>query len=77
MCRKCNIRLKYEKFIHSFIQNLEVNRPLPRPSRRRKDNIEIDIRELWYVDVDWIHMVRSNVHENEVLCSIKYVEIFD
>jgi hypothetical protein len=34
----------------------EGRRPLGRPRRRWEDNIKIDFREIWFGDVDWIHL---------------------
>jgi hypothetical protein len=34
----------------------EGKRPFGRPSRRWKDNIKTDIREIGWEDVDWIHL---------------------
>jgi hypothetical protein len=33
----------------------EGRRPLGRPRLRREDNIEMDLREIGFEDVDWIH----------------------
>jgi hypothetical protein len=33
----------------------EGKRPLGRPRRRREDNIKMDLREIGFGDVDWIH----------------------
>jgi hypothetical protein len=35
----------------------EMKRPLGRPSRRWKDIIRIDLREVRWDGVDWIHLV--------------------
>jgi hypothetical protein len=37
----------------------EGRRPLGRPRRRWEDNIKIDIRDIGFVDVDWIHLARD------------------
>jgi hypothetical protein len=37
----------------------EGRRPLGRPSRRREDNIRMDIREIGFGDVDWIHWAQD------------------
>jgi hypothetical protein len=37
----------------------EGRRPLRRPRRRWKDNIKMDLREVGFGDVDWIHLVRD------------------
>jgi hypothetical protein len=34
----------------------EGRRPLGRPKRRWKDNIKIDLTEMGFGDVDWIHL---------------------
>jgi hypothetical protein len=36
----------------------EGRRPLGRPRHRWEDNIKIDIREIVFGDVDWIHLAR-------------------
>jgi hypothetical protein len=35
----------------------EGTRPLGRPRRRWEDNIKMDLREIGFEDVDWIHWV--------------------
>jgi hypothetical protein len=37
----------------------EGRRPLGRPRRRWEDNIKMDIREIVFGDVDWIHLARD------------------
>jgi hypothetical protein len=37
----------------------EGNRPLGRPKRRWKDNIKMDVREIGWEVVDWIHMAQD------------------
>jgi hypothetical protein len=34
-------------------------RPLGRPRRRWEDNIKMDLREIGFGDVDWIHLARD------------------
>jgi hypothetical protein len=34
-------------------------RPLGRPRRRREDNIKMDLREIVFGDVDWIHLAQD------------------
>jgi hypothetical protein len=36
----------------------EGRRPLGRPRRRWEDNIKMDLREIGFGDVDWIHWLR-------------------
>jgi hypothetical protein len=37
----------------------EGRRPLGRPRRRWEDNIKMDLREIRFGDVDWIHWARD------------------
>jgi hypothetical protein len=34
-------------------------RPLGRPRRRWEDNIKIDLREIWFGDVDFTHLAQD------------------
>jgi hypothetical protein len=37
----------------------EGKRPLGRPRRTWKDNIKIDLTEIWWGSVDWIHLAQG------------------
>jgi hypothetical protein len=37
----------------------EWRRPLGRPRRRWEDNIKMDLREIGFGDVDWIHLAQN------------------
>jgi hypothetical protein len=37
----------------------EGRRPLGRPRRRWEDNIRMDLREIGFGDVDWIHLAQD------------------
>jgi hypothetical protein len=37
----------------------EGRRPLGRPRRRWEDNIEMDVGEIGFGDVDWIHLAQD------------------
>jgi hypothetical protein len=39
----------------------ERRRPLGRPRRRWEDNIKVDLREIEFGDVDWIHLAQDRV----------------
>jgi hypothetical protein len=49
----------------------EGRRPLGRPRRRWEDNIKMDLREIGFGDVDWIHWARDRdrwlAHVNTVM----------
>jgi hypothetical protein len=39
-----------------LVTKSEGKRPLGRPRRRWEDNIRMDLREIGWKDVDWIHL---------------------
>jgi hypothetical protein len=63
----------------------EGRRPLGRPMCRWEDNIEMDLREIEFGDVEWIHLAQdtdrwqagSCEHSNEPSGSIKFGEFLD
>jgi hypothetical protein len=42
-----------------FIGGPEGRRPLGRPRRRWGNNIKMDLREIGFGDVDWIHLAQD------------------
>jgi hypothetical protein len=42
-----------------FVGRPEVRRPLGRPRCRWEDNVKMDLREIGFGDVDWIHLVQD------------------
>jgi hypothetical protein len=42
-----------------LVGNPEGRRPLGRPRRRWEDNIMMDLREIGFGDVNWIHLTRD------------------
>jgi hypothetical protein len=66
----------------SELERPEGRRPLGRPRRRWEDNINRDLREIGFGDVDWIHWAEDRVagsceHGNEPSGSIKCEEFLD
>jgi hypothetical protein len=39
----------------------EGKRPLGRPRRRWKDNIKMDLREIWIDEANWIRLAQNRV----------------
>jgi hypothetical protein len=37
----------------------KVKRPLGRPRRRREDNIKMDLREIGWGGMDWVHLAQD------------------
>jgi hypothetical protein len=44
---------------NSLVGRPEERRPLGRPRRRWEDNIKIDLQEIRFGDVDWIHLAED------------------
>jgi hypothetical protein len=42
-----------------LVGRFEGRRPLGRPRRRWEDNIKMDLREIRFGDVDWIHLAQD------------------
>jgi hypothetical protein len=42
-----------------LVGRLEGRKPLGRPRRRWEYNIKMDLREIGFGDVDWIHLVQD------------------
>jgi hypothetical protein len=41
------------------LENLKALHPLGRLKHRWEDNIRMDLREIWWEDVDWIHLAQD------------------
>jgi hypothetical protein len=48
----------------------EGKRPLGSSSRRWKDNIKTDLREMIWMDADWIHLVGDRVQWRVVVNTV-------
>jgi hypothetical protein len=44
------------------MENPESKRPLGKPGRKREDNIEMDLREIWWGGMDWLHLAQNRNH---------------
>jgi hypothetical protein len=42
-----------------YVRKPDGNRPLGRPRRRWEDNIRMDLREVGWEGVDWIHVAQD------------------
>jgi hypothetical protein len=55
---ECGAHGRGEGCIH-LVGTPEVRRPLGRLGRRWEDNIKMDLREIGFGDVDWIHLAQD------------------
>jgi hypothetical protein len=44
---------------NSLVERPEGRRPLGRPRRRWEENIKMDLREVGFGDVNWIHLAQD------------------
>jgi hypothetical protein len=63
---------------NSLIGKLEGRRPLGRPGHRWEDNITMDLLEIGWEGVDWMHLAQTEVHLSSVqqLKVTRYNSIF-
>jgi len=45
--------------MHTKLWSENAKRPLGRPRRRWEDNIRVDLREIGWEGVDWMHLVQD------------------
>jgi hypothetical protein len=55
----CSTHGREEECIQDFGGKPEGNRPLGRPRRRWEDNIKMDLREIGWAGMDWIHLAQD------------------
>jgi hypothetical protein len=54
------VRMGEERGAYNIlVGRLEGKRPLGRPRRRWENNIKVDLREIGFGDVDWIHWAQD------------------
>jgi hypothetical protein len=57
--RECSIHGEKTNAYRILTGSREGKRPLGRPKRRWEDNIEIDLREIVWVGVNWIDLAQD------------------
>jgi hypothetical protein len=53
----------------------EGRRPLGRPRRRWEDNIKMDLREIGFGDVDWIHWAQDRDRSRAVVNTVMNLRV--
>jgi hypothetical protein len=59
MGRACSTNGETRNACRILVGKPEGKRPLGRPRRRWVDNIKIDLREIGWVDMDWIDLAQD------------------
>jgi hypothetical protein len=59
MDRACSTDGRDEKCINILVEKPEGKRPLGRPRRRWEHNIRMDLREIRWEGVDWMHLAQD------------------
>jgi hypothetical protein len=52
----------------------EGKRPLGRPIHTREDIVKMDLKEIGWGGMDWMHLAQDREHDSEPSGSIKYWE---
>jgi hypothetical protein len=55
----CSAHWEIRNAYKILVRKPEGKRPLGRPRRRCEDNIKMDLPEIGFEGVDWIHMVHN------------------
>jgi hypothetical protein len=58
-----------------FIGRPEGRRPLGRPRRRWEDNIKMDLGEIGFGDVDWIHLAQDTDRWQALVNTVKNLQV--
>jgi hypothetical protein len=80
MGRACGTHGEVRGAYNILVGRPEGRRPLGRPRHRWEDNIKMDLREIGFGDMDWIHWAQdrdSCEHGNEPSGSLKCGEFLD
>jgi hypothetical protein len=56
---ECSTHGRNEKLIKILVEKPEGKRTLGRPRRRWEGNIRMDLREMGWEGVDWIHVAQD------------------
>jgi hypothetical protein len=58
-----------------LVGRLEGRRPLGRPRRRWEYNIKMNLREIWFGDVDWMHLAQDRVRWQALVNTVTNLRI--
>jgi hypothetical protein len=53
-----------QNYIHEEVKSTFNFQPLGRTRRRWEDNIKMDLKEIVWENVDWIHLAENKEHRN-------------
>jgi hypothetical protein len=62
----CSTHGKEKNAYNILVGKLEGKRSLGRSRRRWEDNIRIDLREIGWEGIAWMHLAQDNEHGNEI-----------
>jgi hypothetical protein len=58
-----------------FVEKREGKRPVGRPKRRWVDNIKMDLREIGWVDMDWIDLTHDREQWKTVVNTVMNLRV--
>jgi hypothetical protein len=71
----CSMDERCEKCIQYFVWKPYGKRPIGRPRHRREDNIRMDIREIEWEVVDWIHLAQDRDQWRTVVITVMILRV--
>jgi hypothetical protein len=60
---------------NTLVRRPEGRRPLGIPRRRWEDNIKMDLREIGFGDVDWIHWAQDRVRWRAIVNTVMNLQV--
>jgi hypothetical protein len=60
---------------NTLVEKPEGKRPLGKPRRRLEDNIGMDLREIEWEDVDWIHLAQDRNQWRALLITVMNLRV--
>jgi hypothetical protein len=59
MVRICSMHREMRNTYRTLVGKPEGKRQLERPGRRWEDNIEMDLRKIFWEGMDWVHLTQD------------------
>jgi hypothetical protein len=64
-----------EKCIQYLVGKSEGKRPLGRPRHRWEGNMRMDLREIWWEVVNWMHLVQDRDHWRGLVITVMNFQV--
>jgi hypothetical protein len=71
----CGVHGGGEECIQNLVGRPEGRRALGRSRRRWEDNIKMDLREITFVDVNWIHLAQDRDRWRDLMNTVMNLRV--